>query len=79
MNIGLLGCGNVGHGVLEILDADKKHDVKVTKILVRHERNNGDGRFTLVPSDVTGNPDIDLVTEFIGGVESAAEFVKASM
>ena len=79
MNIGLLGCGNVGHGVQEILDADTKHDVKIEKILVRRPRNNGDDRFTLVPEDVTSNDKIDLACEFMGGVEPAAEFVRTSM
>lgn len=34
MNIALLGCGVVGSGVKEILDASKQ-DVKITKILQR--------------------------------------------
>ncbi len=69
MNIGLLGCGTIGGGVLELIDGlSKEHDVKVLKVFdlpvkkdVLKERYAGD------INEICQNKDIDVVIEAMGG------------
>ncbi|MGI5889053.1 MAG: homoserine dehydrogenase [Oscillospiraceae bacterium] len=74
MDIGLLGCGNVGRGVLEICDKRADLGLNIRKILVRHERS-GDSRFTVDPSQVLDDPGIDCIVEAMGGIEPARSYI----
>jgi len=81
--IGFLGCGNVGSGVWRLLEgfgpeiqhrAGLKFTVK--KVLVRDlTRQRGiafpQGVLTANPDDVLGDPEIQIVVEFLGGEEPA--------
>src|SRR5690606_10743293 len=83
--IGLLGAGNVGGGVVRILqdhsDIEKRlgAQVVVKKILVRdlvRERAVGipAGLLTTDPREVLDDPEIRMVVELIGGIEPALTY-----
>ncbi len=78
-NIGLLGCGTVGSGVIKILRKSQKDksNICISKILVRNNKRASEISaelglnieiFTTNPDDVVKNPDIDIVIEVMGGV-----------
>ncbi|SIS42826.1 homoserine dehydrogenase [Salimicrobium flavidum] len=81
IQVGLLGLGTVGTGVIEILHNNKesiKHktgcEVKVKKALVHdlHKDRNlpGDSvELTDKYEDITDDPEIDVIVEVMGGVE----------
>ena len=85
--IGLLGAGNVGSGVVRILQENRDDirrrlggDVVVKKILVRElERDRladiDPSLLTTRPQDVLHDPEIRVVVELIGGVEPAFSWV----
>ena len=86
VNIGFLGMGNVGSGAYRILrdNADiitHREGVKytVTGALVRDKsKNRGDipsELLTTDPDDILLNPDVDIVAEFLGGVEPARTYI----
>ncbi len=89
LNIGLLGLGTVGSGVLDILqknaDILKQRTGKsyhVSHALVRNltkKRANTNGLvLTDNSQDITQNPDIDLVVEVMGG-EAAYPLIKEAL
>ena len=81
--IGFLGCGNVGSGVWRLLEGfgpeiEHRAGLKFTvkKVLVRDlTRQRGiafpQGVLTANPDDVLGDPEIQIVVEFLGGEEPA--------
>ena len=69
MNIGILGCGTIGGGVLKMLDdlsSDKNVVVKKVFDLPSKKEMLGE-RFAETPDDVCCNKDIDVVVEALGG------------
>lgn len=91
IKIGLLGLGNVGSGVINILreNIDKIRDytgvdVQVKKILVRDINKSrdvtvDDQMLTTNPHDILDDPEIDIVVELIGGIEPAYPFIRQAM
>ena len=77
MNIGLLGCGNVGRGVKEIADTQSDLELSIKKILVRRPRE--DKIFTIDPEEFFTYPGIEAVAEFIGGEEPATTYAMRIM
>ena len=87
VRVGLLGLGNVGAGVAEILsthgemiEARAGVPIKIVKALVRNKRRKrkgaaGDVTLTTKASDIVGSPDIDVVVELMGGIEPALSHV----
>ncbi|MDV2684136.1 homoserine dehydrogenase [Alkalihalophilus lindianensis] len=85
INVGLLGLGTVGTGVISIIEQHQqelKHQVgcsvNVTKVLVRDlDKKRGvtvdNDILTTNPEDVCANPDIDVVIEVRGGVDETKE------
>lgn len=92
INLGLLGCGTVGTGVLKVLK-ENYHDIKekvgvdiaVTKVLVRdvNKKRDLDGGqnvvFTDNADDIINDPDIDIVVELLGGIHPAREYMLNAM
>ncbi|WP_141433870.1 homoserine dehydrogenase [Bacillus sp. 03113] len=82
ISIGLLGLGTVGSGVVKIIEnhQDKlMHQVgcpvKVKKILVNNKNKKRDVEIdeailTTDPEDIISDPEIDVVIEVMGGIES---------
>ncbi len=89
--IGLLGCGTVGSGVVELVErrADKIAQMtglrpSIAKILVRNKEKTrpssiDPAKLTTDPKDILDNPKISLVIETIGGIEPAREFILAAL
>ncbi|MEM9458060.1 MAG: homoserine dehydrogenase [Myxococcota bacterium] len=87
ISIGLLGAGNVGGGVVRILEENRESierrlgaSVRVKRVLVR---DLGRERDVDVPPDllttdaeqVLADPDVRVVVELIGGIEPARSYV----
>lgn len=91
MNIGLLGFGTVGTGVLQIIQdhQDKlKHQlgcaVNIRKILVNSlnkERsvNVSADQLTLNPEEVLLDPEVDVVVEVMGGIDEARHYIRQAL
>ena len=92
--IGLIGCGTVGAGVLELLHRRREvfsgllgRSIEVSKVAVRDvekTRHNVYGFvepdvFTADPGEVTGSPDIELVVEVAGGVDLPRQWMVDSL
>jgi homoserine dehydrogenase len=79
IKIGILGCGTVGSGLLELLK--NYPEIQVQKVAVRDlpkARNLGlldTALFTNNPEEVVTNPDIEVVVELMGGIELAKKLL----
>ena len=78
MNIGLLGCGTIGSGVLEMLD--RTNEFKVLKVLDLPSKKDILGkRFASTKEEVCQNPEIETVIEAMGGDKFAYECIKMAL
>ncbi len=87
LSLGFLGFGNIGVGVWTLIndmydEIATNNGVKldIKKILVKdinkeREVNVDKNLLTLNPDDVINNPEIDIVVEFLGGEQPAAEYM----
>ncbi|MGI9624516.1 MAG: homoserine dehydrogenase [Acidimicrobiales bacterium] len=87
VNVGLLGCGNVGGALVELLDEQRDEIAARTgvELMIRHiaVHSTTKDRGLAVPAElyttdaasVVGAPDVDVVVETIGGIEPARELV----
>jgi len=89
LKIGLLGCGTVGRGLVELL-AKKESLIQqrtgvtlgITKILVRDlekPRRGVDQALLTTDPDRVLNNGCDLVVELVGGIEPARSFIQHSL
>lgn len=83
IKIGMIGLGTVGSGVFKTL---KNFDnIEIVKIAVRDVNKPRDiegldkSLLTDNPYEVVENPDIDIVTELIGGTNPALELIKKAI
>ena len=90
INIGLLGVGTVGSGVLHVLEHNggeiaKKAGCKIEikKILVRNPQKAAElGKKYAVTGDfedIVNDPDIDIVVELIGREHPAKEYIASAL
>lgn len=91
VNIALLGLGNVGRGVWEILETNKEeikersgYDIQVSKILVRDiSKPRGveipKGVMTTNPEEIFNDSSIKLVIEVMGGTDPAKDYMIRAM
>jgi homoserine dehydrogenase len=89
LKIGLLGCGTVGRGLVELVhrsDALVRQrsgvELRITKILVRDlekERQGVDRTLLTTHPDKVLNNGCDLVVELVGGIEPARSFIERSL
>jgi homoserine dehydrogenase len=85
VRVGLLGCGNVGGALVELIEreADAVADrtgvrLEVTRALVRDlakDRGGPAGRFTDKAEEVATAADVDVVVEVMGAVEPARTLI----
>lgn len=87
VQIGLLGCGTVGSGVVMLLSENGRHiaqrlgiPVEIKTILeLDREKVTALGiapdRIADDPQAVLGDPDIDIIVEVMGGIEPARTFI----
>jgi len=91
VRVGLLGCGNVGAPLVELLttQADEIAErtglrLEVARVAVRSaSKERGvalpDGVLTTDATDVVTDPGVDVVVEVIGGIEPARELILAAL
>jgi homoserine dehydrogenase len=89
LKIGLLGCGNVGRGLVELVGRNEALirqrsgvELRITKILVRDldkERHGVDRALLTTQPDKVLNNGCDLVVELVGGIEPARSFIERSL
>jgi homoserine dehydrogenase len=89
LKIGLLGCGTVGRGLVELVDRNDALiqrrsgiDLRITKILVRDldkERHGVDRELLTTQPDKVLNNGCDLIVELVGGIEPARSFIEHSL
>jgi homoserine dehydrogenase len=78
LKVALLGCGSVGAGVLELLQAQPEL-FDVGPVLVRNpERHNESARFTTSLDEALAG-DADILVELIGGVDVASEAMHSAL
>lgn len=87
LNIGVLGFGTVGSGVLRILHEHQNkisqitgYDIAITKVLVRdlnkaRRYQNTGITLTTNANDVIGDPSIAIIVEVMGTIETAYDYV----
>lgn len=87
IKVGMLGFGNVGTGTYQTLEMNRelieKHvgaSVEISKILVNDVTKprqvvTPDGVLTDNVADIIDNPEIDIVAEVLGGIETASEYM----
>ena len=91
VNLGLLGFGNVGAGVVKVL-REKRHflserigtQINVKKIcdkdiLSKRAATVEKGMLTKDPLEIIDDPQIDIVVELIGGIHPAKEFILGAL
>lgn len=87
VNVGVLGCGNVGAALISLI-GDRADEIEsrtgirleVTRVAVRSLSKERDVQlpakvFTTDPHEVVSDAEVDLVVEVIGGIEPARELV----
>ena len=91
IKVGLLGCGTVGGGVVQLLRANASYiaarvgaPIDIARVLVRDPSRVrvpelDRGRITTDASAVLDDPAIDVVVEVMGGVEPAREYLGAAI
>lgn len=77
MNIGLLGCGVVGGGILDFCAG--REDLTVTKVLVRRPRPDLGALAVTDIADIVNDKAIGIVAEVMGGLHPAYEYICAAL
>ena len=78
MNIGLLGFGVVGGGVLELTQG--RSDITISRVLLRSPKPGlPEGLATYDFNDILCDERIDTVVEVMGGLHPAYEYVSAAL
>jgi homoserine dehydrogenase len=76
MKIAIMGFGTVGSGAYDVaMAAGGIEVVKILDLFVRKGYEDIADRFTQDLSDITGDPEIELVIEAMGGVDTPKKFV----
>ncbi|MBT4986102.1 MAG: homoserine dehydrogenase [Ilumatobacter sp.] len=89
--IGVLGCGNVGAALVDLVATQRVSvfertgiDLEVTRVAVRNmsaprDVDLAEGVLTRDAMAVVTDPDVDIVVESIGGIEPARELILAAL
>ena len=91
VRIGVLGCGNVGAALVQLVEQQADTiarrtglRLEITRVAVRNLSRDRDvelpaGVLTRDAHAVVADPDIDLVVEVIGGIEPARELIATAL
>jgi homoserine dehydrogenase len=89
INIGILGNGTVGKGVVELIDKNRESikkrtgtDLHISSILVQNlEKHRKNEYFPLITNNNENffDKDMDIVVEVIGGVHPAYDYIKKAL
>ena len=77
MIIGLLGLGNLGGGVYEMLSA--REDIQVKYVLCQTQRTRIDATVVRDLQQILDDPEVDAVAELVGGLETGLDLVRRSL
>ena len=78
INVGLIGFGVVGSGVVDLFLQNKPNGINLNKVVVRDfkkQRKIPFSDLTTGVNEVIENPEIDVVVELIGGYEPAKSYI----
>jgi homoserine dehydrogenase len=87
VRVGLLGCGNVGAALVQLIDSQRETienrtglRLEVTRVAVRSLAKErpvqlADGVLTTDAASIVHDPEVDVVVEVIGGIEPARELI----
>lgn len=78
INVGLIGFGVVGSGVVDIFSKNKSPNINLKTVVVRDIKKPRNVNFANITSDVNKvieNPEIDIVVELIGGYNPAKDYI----
>ncbi len=84
IKVGLLGYGNIGRGVWDILQTNNAtitqncgYEIELSKILVQSHRDRGIAQelFTTDAYEILNNDEIEVVIELIGGLSPAKDYI----
>lgn len=90
VRVGLLGCGNVGAALVNLIDRESDAiaersgvRLEITRVAVRDLEKarliTDAGRLTDDPISIVNDPDIEIVVELIGGVEPAQSLIEEAL
>jgi homoserine dehydrogenase len=91
IKVGLLGCGTVGGGVVQLLRANAAYiearvgtPIDIARVLVRDPKKDrvaelDRARVTTDPKAILEDPSLDVVVEVMGGVDPAREHIGAAI
>jgi len=89
LRIGLLGCGTVGRGFVELVGHERERiharrgvDLQIERILIRHpekERPGVDARLLTTRALDVLDAGCDLIVELVGGVECAGAYLRRAL
>lgn len=91
INLGIIGFGNVGSGVVRILHEKKSYLSKITGLQMNIKRicdkdiaskrdvNVDKNILTTDAATVIGDPQVDILIELMGGVHPAKEYITAAL
>ena len=76
MKIAIMGFGTVGSGAYDVaMDAGGIEVVKILDLQIRKGYEHIADKFTTELADITGDPEIELVVEAMGGIDTPKKFV----
>ena len=81
-NIGIIGLGTVGIGVIKLLGKDNRFKIKVAAVRDPSKLRDvelGNVRVTADPQEIVNDPEIEIVVEVAGGVEPFYELTKRAI
>jgi homoserine dehydrogenase len=85
INVGVIGHGNIGRGVVEYLQKGNgaKFGVSLKKVAVsniaKHKKTIPASLLTDKVSDILNDPEIDIVVELIGGLDPAKKYILSAL
>ncbi|MCU0275042.1 MAG: homoserine dehydrogenase, partial [Acidimicrobiales bacterium] len=91
VRIGLLGCGNVGAALAQLIERQRAEiaartgvELRITRVAVRSTSRDRDVPlppevFTTDAAAVVADPEVDLLVEVLGGIEPAGELIRTAL
>lgn len=78
INVGLIGCGVVGSGLVELFSENQDNGINLKKVAVKDPkkpRKMAFGNLTSNVDEILEDPGIDIVVELIGGYNPAKDYL----
>lgn len=82
VNVGIIGCGVVGSGVVDLFMKNKNPNLKLKTVAVKDAKKQRKLQLTNLTADANellNDPEIDIVVELIGGYKPAKDYIIESI